>query len=325
MSSPIADLSYRHYAGELEAPRHRWWAIAKMGMSHAFRKKVMWVVSAFSAWYYLGMVFVMFVIDQVSAGRAPGTPDPMEAFFGRVVWKDQFLHAFSFGQILFLLGALILGAGAIANDTRANALLVYLSKPVSKRDYLLGKWFGVFLPLLAIMFLPSLAFFLFGVMSYRDKGFVSQDPMLFFKMLLMFPLAAAFHASLVIGFSSMFNQGRIAGASYAALYFVTNFFTQAMVVVHVQLTMGRGREARRAAREALPIVQDLFYASVDGLNIGMAKAILGTAGSPYFAIPSRMQMVPAPPLVPVLAIMIGLSALMMFIAWRRIRAVEVVG
>ncbi|MCC7435484.1 MAG: ABC transporter permease subunit [Methanoregulaceae archaeon] len=324
MSSPIADLSYRHYEGVLEPPRHRWWAIAKTTMRQAFRKKVMWVVSASSAWYYLGMVFVMFVLDQIAANRAPNAPDPMEAFLLRIVWKDQFLHGFGFGQILFLLGALILGAGTIANDTRANALLVYLSKPVTKRDYLLGKWFGVFLPLLAIMLIPSLAFFLFGLMSYREKGFVSQDPLLFLKLLLMFPLGAAFHASLVIGFSSMFNQGRLAGATYAALYFVTNFFTQAMVVVHVNLTMGRG-ETSEAAKAALPIVHSLYYASVDGLNIGMAKAILGTAGSPYFGIPSRMQMVPAPPLLPVLAIMVGLSALMLFIAWRRIRAVEVVG
>jgi len=324
MSDPIADLSYRHYEGVLEPPKHRWWAIAKTTMRQAFKKKVMWVASAFAAWYYLGMVFVLFVLDQISANRSPNAPDPLEAFFGRIVWKDQFLHAFSFGQMIFLVGSLILGAGAIANDTRANALLVYLSKPVTKRDYLAGKWFGVFFPLLLMMLIPSIVFFLFGLMSYRSRGFISQDPWLIVKLFAIFPLGAAFHASLTIGFSSMFNQGRLAGATYAAMYFITNFFTQAMVIAHVNL-MGPRSSASESAKAALPIVHQLYYASVDGLNIGMAKAILGTAGSPYFGIPSRMPMVPAPSLLPVLGIMILLSSLMLFIAWRRIRAVEVVG
>jgi len=41
--------------------------------------------------------------------------------------------------------ALVVGAGAIAADNRSNALMVYLSKPITKGDYLLGKWMGIFL------------------------------------------------------------------------------------------------------------------------------------------------------------------------------------
>lgn len=323
MSNPIADLSYRHYDGVLEPPRYRWWAIAKTTMRQAFRKKVMWVVSAFSAWYYLGMVFVLFVVDQMSANRPLNAPDPLEAFFGGLVWKDQFLHGFSYGQMVILLGSLILGAGAIANDTRANALLVYLSKPISKRDYLWGKWFGIFIPLLAMMFIPSLAFFLFGLMSYQSRGFVSQDPWLILKLLAIFPISAAFYASMTIGFSSMFRQGRLAGATFAAIYFIGSFFTKAIQIILFS-SSNRGNHDNIESPQ-LHVIYDLFYASFDGLNIGLAKAILQTAGSPPFAIQVRGDRVPAPPLLPILAIMVGISALMMFIAWRRIRAVEVVG
>ena len=46
-------------------------------------------------------------------------------------------------QLFLLFIALLAGAGSIANDNRANALLVYLSKPCRKVDYLFGKWAGL--------------------------------------------------------------------------------------------------------------------------------------------------------------------------------------
>jgi ABC-2 type transport system permease protein len=325
-TTPIADLSYRNYDGGLESPRLRWWVVARMMIRLALKKKILWVAMAFSGWYYLGMIFVLFVVDQMSQAAEGGGGmgvDPASEFLNRIVWKDQFLHGFSFGQLLFLIIALILGAGAIANDNRANALLVYLSKPVSKLDYLLGKWMGVFLPLLIVMLVPTLIFFAYGALSYAGHGFLSDDPLLFPKLLIMLPIAAAFHASLIVGISSMFNQGRLAGATYAGLYFLTNFFTQLMSVTWA--TMTGPRVQGEAPPALLDAIKPLYYASIDGLNIGMAKGVLGTNGTPYFGIPSRIQSVPMPPLLPVLAIMFGLSFISMFIAWRRIRAVEVVG
>lgn len=327
----IADLSYRHYTGVLESPRFRWWVIAKQTIRNAFRKKSMWVTMAFAGWYYLGMIFVLFVVDQINQnaqqGLQPanaGRNQAMQAFMDRIIWKDQFLHGFSFGQILFLILALILGAGAIANDNRANALLVYLSKPCTKLDYLFGKWFGVFLPLLLAMFIPSMVFYAYGALSYRDYGFFTQDPWLFPKIIVMVTIGAAFHASLIIGYSSLFNQGRLAGATYAGLYFLTNFFTQLMVATWANFNNGRRADPSSAPEGLLQSISNLYYASIDGLNIGMAKAVLGTDGSPYFGIPSNAKQVPEPALMPVLGVIVLLSAISMFVAWRRIRAVEVV-
>lgn len=323
MASPIADLSYRNYDGVLTDTRFRWWVIAKSTMSIALKKKSVWVFAIFSGIYYLLMIAILFFIDQATANTPPGQPNPLEAFLGRIVWKDQFIHGYSVGQISFFAIALIIGAGAIANDNRANALLVYLSKPCDKRDYLFGKWFGVFLPLLIVSAIPSLVFYFYGAMSYRSAGFISSDPWLLPKFIIVLTIGMAFHASLMIGFSSMFNQGRLAGAVYAGLYFITNFFTQLMLGAWFGVTNG----GRRIDPDApgLNIVTNLFYGSIDGLNIGLAKAVLGTDGSPYLGIPSPIKSVQAPSLWFPLLVITGLSALMMFIAWRRIRPVEIVG
>lgn len=324
-TNPIADLSYRSYDGPLSSPRMRWWCIAKQGCRQAFKKKSLWVCTAFSGWYYLVMMVTVYIFEQVAAASPQGAQNSAtEQFFQRIVWKDQILHGFSFGQLWFLVIALILGAGAIANDNRANALLVYLSKPCSKLDYIVGKWVGIFLPLLLVMAIPTLLFCFYGAMSYQSYGFLSSDPWLIVKLAALLPLAAAMHASLVLGISSLFNQGRLAGASYAGLYFLTNFFTQLMVIAF-QMSLRHGRHGRMSLDNVPATVMNLYYASIDGLQIGLAKGILGTHGSPWLGIPSPIPSVRAPHLWACLAILVALSVGSVWIAWRRVHAVEVVG
>jgi ABC-2 type transport system permease protein len=314
-STPIADLSYRNYGGPLESPRFRWWVIAKQGMRLALKKKSLYWLMAVAGWYYAVMIIVLFFLEQIAAGNPQGK-QATQVFVDRLIWKDQFLHGYSFSQLILLIIALLLGAGSIANDNRANALLVYLSKPCSKFDYMFGKWIGIFLPLLAIMTVPTLVFYGYGALSFRDYGFLKDDPYLLPKMLMVLPLSAMLHSSIVLGVSSLFNQGRVAGATYAGIYFLTNFFTKLMQVAWFT---SRG--------EAPEIVKNLFYFSIDGLQIGMAKAILGTSGSPPFGaqVPSRAAPIGPPNLAIVLPIVFAITALSLLLAWRRVRAVEVVG
>ncbi len=331
-ASPIADLTYRGYDGELESPQFRWWVIARMSVRLAFKKKAYWVLTGFSGVYYLIMMLIIFFMEQLSsAGGGAGVPagqadQALNQFMSRIVWKDQFLHAFSTGQMWFLFLALLLGAGSIANDSRANALLVYLSKPCDKRDYLLGKWMGIFIPLLIAMAIPTAFFWLYGALSYRPYGFLSDDPWVILKLALLLPLGAAFYSSLVVGFSSLFKQGRIAGATLAGAYFITNIFTQLMALSWVFSQNPGGRHRTGADFDAIVnTLRNLYYASIDGVNIGLGKAILGTDGSAYLGIPSPIRSVPAPGLVGLLIVMTLVAALWVYVAWKRIRAVEVVG
>ncbi len=311
-TSPVADLTYRGYDGPMAGPGHRWQVIARIGILAAFKKKSFWVLTALSGWYYLVLIVILFFLEQMSI--AGGNSKQMDEFFGRIIWRDQFLHGFSFASLNWLILALILGAGIIANDNRGNALLMYLSKPCTKKDYLLGKWMSVFIPLLIAMAIPTLFFYAYGLMNFRDRGFFSDDPWLLLKVLGFLPFAAGFHASLITGVSSMFNQGRLAGAAYAGLYFISNFFTQLMV----QLSKGGDSNPMQS------VIDKGYYFSVDGLLIGLCKIFLNTDGTPYFGIPSRIQSIPKPP---ALMIFLGIALLgggLMMVAWRRIRAVEVV-
>lgn len=322
MASPIADLSYRHYDGPLEPPAYRWWSIARASMRLSLKKRGFWLWASFSAWFYILLLAIFFFVDTFSQGvTAPGQKNPI---LMQIVWKDQFLNAFSTAQLFFFILALLIGVGTIANDNRANALLVYLSKPCTKTDYVIGKWLGIFLPITLVTAVPTLLFYLYCVMTYRDYGFLTEDPRLLFRLLGMVLVSGFVHASLSLGISSMFNQGRLAGATYAGLYFFTLSFTKAMQVISI---------IAQQDRKPVPgIVNNLYYASVDGIQIGLAKAILGTDGSALFPGGGggggrRIEPlpVPAPDFWPIFGVVGGICALAILIAWTRVRAVEVVG
>ncbi len=311
-NSPIADLSYRNYDGPLDAPTYRWQVIARAGIRQAFASKLYWGATLMASWFYFVLIIILYFVDQFG-GTNPQNPFSL----GNVNWQDRFLDGFGYAQLILMIVTLLVGAGAIANDNRSRALLVYLSKPCTRGDYLMGKWFGIFIPLCVVMLIPATFFFLYGAMSYREHGFLSANPWTFPKMFLIIPCGAALHTSLILGVSSMFNQGRVAGAVYAGIYFVSNFFTRLMAFAWIS---SRG--------EAGGMVKTLFYGSIDGVQIGIAKAILGTSGSaPFGGGPMRraIEPIPAPPLVPFLLLVVLVSAVSLWVAWSRIRAVEVVG
>lgn len=322
MSSPIADLTYRNYDGPLAPPLYRWWAIAQMSMRMSMKKKGFWICMALVAIPYLFQMAAFYIMD--TFGQNMATMGQKNPLLQNMVWKDRVLDGFSYGQLFYFIVALLIGAGTIANDNRANALLVYLSKPCSRLDYIVGKWLGMFLLFTGITILPAMLFYGYCFMGYRDYGFYTEDPMLIFKTLAMCLIPGAVHASLALGISSLFNQGRLAGAAYAGLYFIPLFITKAMQFI----ITGRGQEG------APSMVYRLFYCSVDGIQIGLAKLVLGTDGSSLFgargggrggAAPMLPPPPPAPPAL-FITLMVAIPCVAaLLIAWSRIKAVEVVG
>jgi ABC-2 type transport system permease protein len=318
-SNPIADLSYRNYDGPLRPPTFRWWTIARQTIRAVSKNKWLWIMSGLAGAYFVIMIIFLFVVDRLVLSN-PNMAQFQKLLTGQLVWKEQFSHGVGFAQIPSMVIAMIVGAGAIANDNRANALLVYLSKPCTKFDYAFGKWVGVFLMLLAALAIPALSFYAYGAMSFRDLGFLKQDPWLILRILATLPLCAALNASIILAISSLFKQGRMAGAVYAGIYFLGDFFTKIMYAVY---GMSQFRH------DTPPIVKYLSYSSIDGLQVGLAKAVLGARGTNMLGIPVNGRGIPmqppAPPLVPCLLIVLAVSLLSIAITWKRVRAVEVVG
>jgi ABC-2 type transport system permease protein len=225
----------------------------------------------------------------------------------------EFWIALERQQLGLFLISLLVGAGSMAADNRSNALLVYLSKPVTKGDYLIGKWMGIFIPLFLAAAVPGLLLYLYGLMSFRSLGFVSDEPWLLPRMLAASTIPAAVHTSLVLGFSSWSKTPRIAGASYAGLYFVSGIISFGAWLLQYGGDVGTG------------IL--VSHMSVAGIISGMMQRLFGVAQLTQVMQRRRgMEMLSLDPpilwinlLALAIALVVGIA-----LARARIKAVEVI-
>jgi ABC-2 type transport system permease protein len=216
---PIYDLSYRHWTGEPGPRSRRWMPIAAAGLTPLFRRRsfILWLVVSWMPAVVAGVM--VYFLAKVAGGEIDlGSSDLTEATAG-------FFHGFFRFQIVpALLTSVFVGSGLIANDRRTNALQIYLSKPLRKVDYLLGKGMAVAGALALVILAPPLAVFLLrlGLDSegryLRAHGTVALS-ILAGSLLIMLSLTIF---SLTV--SSLARSGRTAGVVLVMLYLFSGSF-----------------------------------------------------------------------------------------------------
>ena len=306
-ASPIADLSYRGYDGPLSTRLIRWWIVALAGIRLNVKKWWFWALAALCALPYLGTGIMLF---------ANGLPIGGTTNFTRTFYES---FAAGFEQFLLFVVALIVGSSSISADNRANALLVYLSKPVTKGDYLLGKWVGVFLLLFAVVLVPALILYLACLLSFTGQGFFRDDPWLSGRSALACVVAAAIHASLILGFSSWSKSPRMAGAIYASLYLVSGIVAGIAGSIYTAVSASSGQAARGIL---------ISHLSIGGIIKGLAQNIYHLTEHSMRFDRKAMQPVRIDLTPPTFWVMLALALAMIvvgLVATRaKVRAVEVV-
>jgi ABC-2 type transport system permease protein len=304
-AAPIADVSYRSYDGPLRAHPLRFWIIARMMARLAVRRKGFWVLAVLAALPYVFPMFQLYI-----AGRDP--TGAMKVLF-RQPFNGLFYDAFAgFGGagLWLFLTALLAGAASIAGDFRTNALQIYLSKPVTRLDYLFGKWGGIFVVVGGVALIPALVFFIYCWASFNDQGFSRDQPYLWLQMLVVTLLPAVLHASLLVGFSAWLKRPLLAGGIYAALYFGGGILVDIIAIIL--------RESHRE-HEAL-VVKHL---SLPGLLSGIAQHVYRATPS-FFGMRMPGSSGERPDLMPMAAMFGALCVAGLIAAFVRVRAVEVV-
>ncbi|HSV74085.1 MAG TPA: ABC transporter permease subunit [Chthonomonadales bacterium] len=312
IASHIADLTYRGYDGPLHARTFRWRVVALSVVRSAVRKPAFWVLAGASAIPHLFVVFQVFLRSLMPAGAQHENP-----FFGTGVGSEYalYFHDAITSQSFFWLFvvALLVGAGSIAADNRANALLVYLSKPLTKSDYLIGKWVGLFATLSMVTLGPALLLYVYCLFTFHSEGFLREEPLLILRVIGAALVPPLVHSSLMLGFSAWSRSPAVAGACYAGAYFVS--FAAAMTAWAV---LHRGDLSQGV------LVRHL---SVSGSIDGIVQHILGIG---ILAVRWQRSQGPAwielqpPSLSVVLPLAAGLVIAGIVAARVRIRAVEVV-
>src|SRR5262249_50349406 len=125
--SPVHDQTYRRYQGAREPMGRAWLVIARTGLRALFGSKL-----------FLGLLFlswIPFLVRTVQIYAVVTYPQARQVLPVDAWMFQRFIE----GQGIFAFFVTVyVGAGLIANDRRANALQVYLSKPLLRSEYIAG-------------------------------------------------------------------------------------------------------------------------------------------------------------------------------------------
>ncbi|MBA2353986.1 MAG: hypothetical protein ACR2LU_09240 [Luteitalea sp.] len=249
---PIHDQSYRHYTGERRPVRSAWTVIARTG-----------IVSFASRRAFLALMLVAWIPFIVRASQLFLASNFSQATF--LVASPQTFRDFLGQQGLFVfLVTVYVGSGLIANDRRANALQLYLSKPVTRAEYILGKMSILATFLLAVTWLPALLLLALQVAFSGSFTFMTANSSLLASVTLY-----AFAQVIVITFgmtalSSLSRSSRFVGILFAglllfsdamfnALKFITGSSAISWVSVQASLDQVGDVLFRQAPRHQTPV------------------------------------------------------------------------
>jgi ABC-2 type transport system permease protein len=277
---PIHDQGYRRYAGVRAAPGRAWSVIAKAGIRAMLGKRL-----------FIGLLlisWVQFLVRSVLVYLS--TTVPQASFLAADA--RTFRQFLEIQEIFMFLVAVYAGAGLIANDRRAHALQIYLSKPLTRIEYVFGKLAVLMAFLLLVSWVPAIALLLVQIMFSGSFRFVIDNAFLFPAITVFSFIQVAAMAMVMLALSSMSNSSRFVGTMYAAL----NFFSQGIYGF------------------VLAVTRDSSFA---WLSMPLNLAQIGDA---IFGLPLRYRM-PVPMAFLAITVLVGASV---FILERQVRGVEVV-
>jgi ABC-2 type transport system permease protein len=277
---PIHDQSYRRYRGGKSLPGQAWTVIARAGIVNMIRKRA-----------FLGLLIFAWFPFLVRAVQIYVTANyPQVAMFAPTAQTfREFLEQQDF--FVFIM-TIYVGAGLIANDRRANALQIYLSKPLMRTEYIFGKAAILFAFLLFVTLVPAMLLLMLQVLFAGSFEFLKKNLFLFAAIPVAAGLQAIIATFTMLALSSLSKSARYVAILYAGIIFFTAAIYGAMLAI-----TGSTR---------------LSWISL--------SANLRQVGDVIFRLPPRYQT----PWLVSLIVILGLIALSVSVLERRVRGVEVV-
>jgi ABC-2 type transport system permease protein len=276
---PIHDQGYRRYVGRRRPHGTAWWVIARQQIRTVLSQK-RYLILLLLAWIpFVGRVVQIYLAANFQQAAFLAT-------------SAQLFRSFLDQQGLFVFLLIVGASGAVADDRRANALQVYLSKPLTRVEYIAGKLFAPLAFVLGVTLLPALLLLIVHVAFAGSLTFVTQNLYLLPAILLYSITLALLGTFTMVALSSLSKSRRFTALTFTGLFFFTTAMYQAL-----QRITGSQLWALLSPRDILTVIGDAAFRMPGERALPLWAALLAVS------------------------VIIGLSVLVLE---RRIRGVEVV-
>jgi ABC-2 type transport system permease protein len=286
---PIHDQGYRRYGGGKAPHGQAWSVIAKAGIRTLLGKKA-----------FLGLLLLAWFPFLIRAIQIYASANFSQVAF--LAPNAEMFHDFLEQQGFFVFVITVYaGAGLVANDRRANALQIYLSKPLTRAEYVFGKLAILMAFLLLVTWVPAIVLLIVQLLFAGNFTFLRTNLFLFPAITLYAFLQVITIATAMLALSSLSKSARFVGILYTGLFFFTTalwgVLTFALGALHTRPGQGR-----------------------PGVSWISPSADLTQVGNAIFRLPPKYDS----PVVVSFAVIVLLVVASGIVLERRVRGVEVV-
>jgi ABC-2 type transport system permease protein len=285
---PIHDQGYRRYAGGKTPHGQAWSVIAKAGIRTLLGKKT-----------FLGLLLLAWFPFIIRAIQIYASANFSQVAF--LAPNPETFHDFLEQQGFFVFVITVyVGAGLVANDRRANALQIYLSKPLTRVEYVFGKLAILMAFLLLVTWVPAIVLLLVQLLFAGNFTFLRNNLYLFPAITLYAFIEAITIATVMLALSSLSKSARFVGILYTGLFFFTTALWGVLTfALRAHTRPGQGRP---------------------GVSWISPSADLTQVGNAIFRLPPKYDS----PVVISFAMIVLLVVASALVLERRVRGVEVV-
>lgn len=212
---PIREKGYYNWSGELQGTKFRWLPIFTVGIKNVYKKKFSKLLFAsFSSLFFVFLIALYISSKPELKGMSR---------LVRMISSDALLFRtyYTNGFLIFMSAILSLFAGSelISNDLKHKSISLYLSRPLSKFDYIVGKFSVVMFYLLFFTLVPGILLIIFKVIFTGDfsAGFA-----LLLKSIIFPVVISLFWSSLILMLSSFSSNGRFVKIIFFLFFIFSN-------------------------------------------------------------------------------------------------------
>jgi ABC-2 type transport system permease protein len=231
---PIFDQGYQHWHGRLSGQAVRWLPIIRRGVAVGFGNK--WLrlamLGALGPPVLLGIFLIFWgLFEQKSSFLTPflmflqNLPEELKEGprgYRTTIWTLAFRQFFEVQLFFPMILVLLVGPDLISQDLRFNAIPLYLSRPVRRFEYFLGKLGVIAAFLSAVTIGPVLLAFAVGYAFSLDPRVVVDTVRVLAASLAYSAIVVVSAGLLMLAFSSLSRNSRYVGAMWLGFWFISS-------------------------------------------------------------------------------------------------------
>jgi len=215
---PVYDHSYRRLESPLPMPTSRWLVIARMGVVERLSSR--W----FDALLVLALLpFAPYVVRIFLEARIP---ELIQSYPQVAVAEGSFQFLLLHLQLGFaFLVTIFAGSGAISGDLRTRALPLYLSKPIDRLDYVLGKALVPAACVAIVTLLPTELLLALRILVSEGSTYLAEGPLLALRIGAVSLLFMLTMSVPMLALSALTRSSWLPGLGFAILFLFGRAFT----------------------------------------------------------------------------------------------------